>query len=88
MNKTTYILFITLLIYSCNSEDSVNNTGNLESNNLISTTITIEQELEGGNTILRPVIIQAPDVIDTNKNYPVVFAYHGRGGNNLSLIHI
>ena len=88
MNKTIYILFITLLIYSCNSEDSVNNTDNLESNNLISTTITIEQELEGGNTILRPVIIQAPDVIDTNKNYPVVFAYHARGGNNNSWINI
>ena len=87
MNKTTYILFITLLLYSCNSEDSVN-TGNLESNNLTSTTITIEQELEDGNTILRPVIIQAPNVIDINKNYPVVFAYHGRGGNNNSWINI
>ena len=87
MNKTIYILFITVLLYSCNSEDSVNNTGNLESNNLTSTTITIEQELEDGNTILRPVIIQAPNVIDTNKNYPVVFAYHGRGGNNISWIN-
>ena len=75
------------MIYNCNSEDSLSNTGNLESNNLTSTTIIIEQELEGGNTILRPVIIQTPNVIDTNKNYPVVFAYHGRGGNNNSWIN-
>ena len=45
-------------------------------------TITIEQVLDNNLAIRRPVIIQTPNVIDKSKNYPIVFAFHGRGGNN------
>ena len=36
----------------------------------------------------RSVLIQAPLEIDTSKDYPVVFAFHGNGGSNRNWINI
>ena len=35
----------------------------------------------------RPVIIQTPNNINQSKNYPVVFAFHGRGGKNTGWVN-
>ena len=53
---------------------------------LVTTTIYVNQTI-GGVNIDRPVIIQTPDIIDLNKNYPVVFAFHGRGGTNTNWVN-
>ena len=86
MKKLIYKLIFFFLVVSCNNSNSDNNSDNL--NEVLTTkTITIEQVLENDITILRPVIIQTPNQVDLNKNYPVVFAYHGRGGSNNSWVN-
>ncbi|MGB2129526.1 MAG: alpha/beta hydrolase family esterase [Flavicella sp.] len=61
-----------------NNDDSENN--NSENNTLKTKTIDITQNIEGVN-ITRTFRLQTPTSIDTLKNYPLVFAFHGRGGN-------
>ena len=48
---------------------------------LTSKTIVIDQQIDG-QMVSRPVIIQAPAAPDTATKYPLVFAFHGRGGTN------
>jgi poly(3-hydroxybutyrate) depolymerase len=48
--------------------------------------ITITQVIDG-NPQNREVIIQTPNNIDVNKNYPIVFAFHGRGGTHSSWVN-
>ena len=79
-------LLIILSFGSCD-ENSPNNNLNSNSYSLSTKTILIEQSLDNNNLIIRPVIIQTPDVIDTSKSYPIVFAFHGRGGNNNSWVN-
>ena len=73
------LLLFAFIFSACSSSE--------KEESLSTKTITIEQVLDNNVAILRPVIIQTPNVIDKSKNYPIVFAFHGRGGN-LSLIHI
>ena len=47
----------------------------------------IEQVLDNNVTISREFIIHTPNIIDKSKNYPIVFAFHGRGGNNKSWVN-
>ena len=83
------ILLKTLIFLSLGScdENSPNNNLNSNSYSLSTKTILIEQSLDNNNLIIRPVIIQTPNVIDTSKSYPIVFAFHGRGGNNNSWVN-
>ena len=83
------ILLKLLIILSFGSCDENSPNENLDSNSysLSTKTILIEQSLDNNNLIIRPVIIQTPDVIDTSKSYPIVFALHGRGGNNNSWVN-
>ena len=54
--------------------------------NLTSKTIYVPQSIDG--TIQnRPVIIQTTNDIDPNINYPMVFAFHGRGGSNTNWVN-
>ena len=79
-------LLVVLSFGSCN-ENAPND--NIDSNgySLSNKTILIEQSLDNNNLITRPVIMQAPNVIDTSKSYPIVFAFHGSGGNNNSWVN-
>ena len=83
------ILLKLLIILSFGSCDENSPNDNLDSNSysLSTKTILIEQSLDNNNLIIRPVIIQTPDVIDTSKSYPIVFAFHWRGGNNNSWVN-
>ena len=83
------ILLKLLIILSFGSCDENSPNENLDSNSysLSTKTILIEQSLDNNNLIIRPVIIQTPNVIDTSKSYPIVFAFHGRGGNNNSWVN-
>ena len=83
------ILLKLLIILSFGSCDENSPNDNLDSNSysLSTKTILIEQSLDNNNLIIRPVIIQTPDVIETSKSYPIVFAFHGRGGNNNSWVN-
>ena len=83
------ILLKLLIILSFGSCDENSPNDNLDSNSysLSTKTILIEQSLDNNNLIIRPVIIQTPNVIDTSKSYPIVFAFHGRGGNNNSWVN-
>ena len=85
MKKPIYKLILFILLLSCNNDDN-DNSENINYS-LTNTTINIEQVLENDMVIVRPVIIQSPNVIDAAKNYPIVFAYHGRGGNNTSWVN-
>ena len=44
------------------------------------TTLSLNQIIDG-QSVSRLVRIHAPSTIDTNKDYPIVFALHGAGGN-------
>ncbi|RZP15566.1 MAG: hypothetical protein EVA38_03270 [Flavobacteriales bacterium] len=83
------ILLKLLIILSFGSCDENAPSDNIDSNSYSLSTkiILIEQYLDNNNLIIRPVMIQAPDVIDTSKSYPIVFALHGRGGNNNSWVN-
>ena len=83
------ILLRLLIILSFGSCDENAHNDNLDSSSysLSTKTILIEQSLDNNNLIIRPVIIQTPNVIDTSKSYPIVFALHGRGGNNNSWVN-
>ncbi|MCL0044265.1 dienelactone hydrolase family protein [Dehalococcoidia bacterium] len=42
--------------------------------------LTITQEVDG-RLIERPVLVEAPSNLDLNKTYPLLFLFHGNGGN-------
>jgi poly(3-hydroxybutyrate) depolymerase len=80
-----FITIISLCNISCDQTE--NNSNIIDPNKeLVTTTIYVNQTI-GGVNIDRPVIIQTPDIIDLNKNYPVVFAFHGRGGTNTNWVN-
>ena len=83
-----FILFLMLsFTFSCKDDNSSQH--NIVSENsytLESKSIDILQNIEGQN-YLRNVIIQTPNNIEEERAYPIVFAFHGRGGNNVSWIN-
>ena len=85
-----FFYFFTILCLfntSCDKNENNSDLNIIEPNKeLVTTTIYINQTVDGIN-IDRPVIIQTPDNIDLNKNYPVVFAFHGRGGINTNWVN-
>lgn len=82
-----FFSILCLLNTSCDKNENNSDLNIIEPNKeLVTTTIYINQTVDGVN-IDRPVIIQTPDNIDLNKNYPVVFAFHGRGGINTNWVN-
>ena len=82
-----FFSILCLLNTSCDKNENNSDLNIIEPNKeLVTTTIYINQTVDGVN-IDRPVIIQTPDNIDLNKNYPVVFAFHGRGGTNTNWVN-
>ena len=83
-NNINFLMLLFILFnYNCQSKSisSENDDNAPIAYNLTSKTIYVPQSIEG--TIQnRPVIIQTPNEIDPNINYPMVFAFHGRGGSN------
>ena len=86
MNPLIFI-YICLLSISCDKTENSSEINEIEpTKELITTTIYITQTVDGVN-VQRPVIIQTPENIDLSINYPVVFAFHGRGGTNISWVN-
>ena len=82
-----FFSILCLLNTSCDKNENNSDLNIIEPNKeLVTTTIYINQTVDGVN-IDRPVIIQTPDNIDLNKSYPVVFAFHGRGGINTNWVN-
>lgn len=82
------LIIFSITIYSCDkeTEDSSPEVIDTITPSLKTQTIFISQTIEG-EIESRAVIIQTPAVIDFNKNYPLVFAFHGRGGSNASWVN-
>ena len=81
------LIYICLLNISCDKTENNSDINEIEPTKaLVTTTIYIDQTVEGVN-VQRPVIIQTPENIDLDTNYPVVFAFHGRGGTNTSWVN-
>ena len=86
MNPLIFI-YICLLSISCDNTENSSEINEIEpTKELITTTIYITQTVDGIN-VQRPVIIQTPENIDLSINYPLVFAFHGRGGTNTSWVN-
>ena len=88
LNINFSLLLFVLFNYSCQSKSiSSDNDDNAPIGYVLSSkTIYVPQSIDG--TIQnRPVIIQTPNEIDFDINYPLVFAFHGRGGSNTSWVN-
>ena len=86
MNALIFI-YICLLSISCDKTENSSDINEIEpTKELITTTIYINQTVDGVD-VQRPIIIQTPENIDLSINYPVVFAFHGRGGTNTSWVN-
>ena len=82
-----YILTIFSLLINCSNDKIVSSEFYENTNTLRSKIIIIEQEIDN-QLVNRPVIIRTLEEIDTLKKYPVVIAFHGRGGSNSSWVNI
>ena len=84
----TLLIILSITISSCDkeTEDSTPEVIDTITPSLRTQTIFISQTIEG-DIESRSVIIQTPAVIDFNKKYPLVFAFHGRGGSNTSWVN-
>ena len=88
LNINFSLLLFVLFNYSCQSKSIISdNDDNAPIGYVLSSkTIYVPQSIDG--TIQnRPVIIQTPNEIDFDINYPLVFAFHGRGGSNTSWVN-
>ena len=80
MKRMNMFILIAVTLLSCGQDGA--STEEVETTKLLTTkTIEIEQQIDG-QMVSRSVIIQAPAVSDAATKYPLVFAFHGRGGNN------
>ena len=82
-----FLFCICLIISSCDTNTNDSQSQDVSQEKVLTTkTITINQSVEGTN-VSRPVIIQTPNNINQSRNYPVVFAFHGRGGKNTGWVN-
>mgnify|MGYP006103771991 CR=1 FL=1 len=72
------ILILIFIISSCQNENT-NENNELNTLNGI-TEFKIDQKIDN-NSVKRNVIIHAPEETIVNKNYPIVFFFHGNGGS-------
>ena len=82
-----YILTVFSLLFNCTNDKIVSSEFYENTNTLKSKIIIIEQEIDN-QLVNRPVIIRTLEEVDTLKKYPVVIAFHGRGGSNSSWVNI
>ena len=90
--KFVILLFI-ISNYSCESDSTSTITDDSSDDNngpiafaLTTKTINIPQTIDGVIQN-RPVIIQTPNEIDSTIDYPIVFAFHGRGGSHTNWVN-
>ncbi|MEC8090908.1 MAG: hypothetical protein VX027_04120 [Bacteroidota bacterium] len=81
----TKLLYVILLFGVLSCKQSEINSQSLEGKILTSKTILFEQQIDG-NMISRPVIIETSADTDHLKLYPIVIAFHGRGGSNTNWV--
>ena len=80
MKRMNFYILIAIGLLSCGQDGD--STEEAEVTKILTTkTITIDQQIDG-QMVSRSVRIQAPAIPDVNIKYPLVFAFHGRGGNN------
>ena len=83
MNLNKIITLLFLLVYLSCSNSSYDQNQNVQDDdqvpllNLSDTSFFIDQMIDG-SLVSREVIIEAPNNIDTSRNYPIVIAFHGR----------
>lgn len=63
---------------SCSSQDVSQTVDNITPNLDLEDQSFYLDQLINGNNVSREVILEVPDNIDLTKNYPIVFAFHGR----------
>ena len=81
-----FISTIFILFFSCNSSNELVSQDLNSKKSLVTKTIYIDQIIQGTKTE-RPVIIQTSANINTDVDYPIVFALHGKGGKNTSWVN-
>ena len=81
-----FISTIFILFFSCDSSNELVSQDLNGKKSLVTKTIYIDQIIQGTKTE-RPVIIQTSTNINSDKDYPVVFALHGKGGKNTSWVN-
>ena len=81
-----FISTIFIFFFSCDSSNELVSQDLNGKKSLVTKTIYIDQIIQGTKTE-RPVIIQTSVNIDSDVDYPIVFALHGKGGKNTSWVN-
>jgi len=81
-----FISTIFIFFFSCDSSNELVSQDLNGKKSLVTKTIYIDQIIQGTKTE-RPVIIQTSANINTDVDYPIVFALHGKGGKNTSWVN-
>ena len=81
-----FISTIFILFFSCDSSNELVSQDLNGKKSLVTKTIYIDQIIQGTKTE-RPVIIQTSTNINSDIDYPIVFALHGKGGKNTSWVN-
>ncbi|MBJ33464.1 MAG: hypothetical protein CMC89_01935 [Flavobacteriaceae bacterium] len=80
MKRMNIFILIAVTLLSCKHDKD--STEEVIAKKILTTkNIEIDQQIDG-QMVSRSVIIQAPSVLDAATKYPLVFAFHGGGGNN------
>ena len=81
-----FISTIFIFFFSCDSSNELVSQDLNGKKSLVTKTIYIDQIIQGVKTE-RPVIIQTSANINSDVDYPIVFALHGKGGKNTSWVN-
>ena len=81
-----FISTIFIFFFSCDSSNELVSQDLNGKKSLVTKTIYIDQIIQGTKTE-RPVIIQTSSNINSDVDYPIVFALHGKGGKNTSWVN-
>ena len=80
MKSMNIFIVIAFGLFSCDQDQA--RMDEADTTKILTTkTIEIDQQIDG-QMVSRSVLIQAPPDSDATAKYPLVFAFHGRGGNN------
>ena len=81
-----FISTIFIFFFSCDPSNELASQDVDAKKSLVTKTIYIDQIIQGTKTE-RPVIIQTSTNIDSDIDYPIVFALHGKGGKNTGWVN-
>ena len=81
-----FISTIFIFFFSCDRSNELVSQDLNGKKSLVTKTIYIDQIIQGVKTE-RPVIIQTSTNINSDVDYPIVFALHGKGGKNTSWVN-